>query len=43
MSTKEIIVLSPRLDDAVVSCCDHILMWSARFRIEINTGEFFTD
>jgi hypothetical protein len=27
MTAKKIVVLSPHLDDAVLDCCDHILMW----------------
>ena len=27
---KEIVVISPHLDDAVVSCCDHILDWKKK-------------
>ena len=35
-ASRDIVVLSPHLDDAVLDCCDHILMWKS-FRVKIAT------
>ena len=35
-ASRDIVVLSPHLDDAVLDCCDHILMWKS-FRVKVVT------
>jgi len=39
---KEIVVLSPHLDDAVFDCCDHILAWR-RNALRVRVVTAFTD